>query len=128
MFTLLLQAVLISLKFCFHLYISSNIPISLRDLIIFSTSQFFNCSVLMFPLMLYFFLLSLHWGNLIGDILLLVSGIHILHFPHVGCWWFLDIKCLWVSLMCPVCILLSLTSYCLQLLWTLSHSSMHGLI
>ena len=33
-----------------------------------------------------------------------------------------------VNLVCPICILLSLTLYCLQLLYALSHSSMRGLI
>ena len=49
-----------------------------------------------------------------------------LWFPYVGCWLFLGIKCLLVSLVCPIPILLSLASYCLQLFWELSHSSMGG--
>ena len=42
-------------------------------------------------------------------------------FPHVVCWLFLDIKCLWVSLMCPIRILLSLTQCCILLLWHLEY-------
>ena len=49
-------------------------------------------------------------------------------FLHAGCWLFLDIKCLRVSLVCSISILLSLTSYCFQLLLAFSHSSMRGLI
>ena len=60
-------------------YISSNISVSLRNLIIFSTSQFFPSSVPMSPWILYFFLLSHYWGSLVGNILLLVFGFHMLH-------------------------------------------------
>ena len=45
-----------------------------------------------------------------------------------ACQLFLDIKCLWVNLVCPNRILLSLTLYCLQLLYALYHSSMCSLI
>ena len=45
-------------------------------------------------------------------------------FLHVTCWLFLDIKNPWVSLVCPIHILFSLTSYCLQLLLAFSHSLM----
>ena len=41
---------------------------------------------------------------------------------------FFDIKCLWASLLWPIWSLLISTSYCLQLLWVLSHSSMRGLM
>ena len=44
-----------------QVYISSNIPIPLRNLIIISTSQSFSSSVLMSPKILCFFLLSLHF-------------------------------------------------------------------
>ena len=58
-------------------------------------------------------------GNLVDDVLLSVSGFHMLHFRMlaVGCWLFLDIKCPGVSLVCLIRILLSLISYFLQLLW-----------
>ena len=49
---------LISTASC-HLYISSNFSISLRNLIIFTTSQSIPSSVLMSPWIFYFFLLSL---------------------------------------------------------------------
>ena len=49
-------------------------------------------------------------------------------FSHVGCWLFLDNKCLQVSLVCLIHILLSLISYYLQLVWPFSHSAMHGLM
>ena len=34
-----------------------------------------------------------------------------LWFPHISCWLFLDIECLWVSQVCPRHNLLSLTSF-----------------
>ena len=49
-------------------------------------------------------------------------------FLHVIGWLFFDIKCLWVSLVCPIHILLSLTLYCQQLFLALSHSSMFVLM
>ena len=67
-------------------------------------------------------------GILVGNVLLLVSGLHMLHFCKLVDVHFLNIKCPWVSLKCPIRILLNLTSYCLQLLYALSHSSMCGLI
>ena len=44
----------------FSFYISSNISVTLRNLIIFFTSQRFPSYVIMLPWILYFFLLSLH--------------------------------------------------------------------
>ena len=49
-------------------------------------------------------------------------------FQHVGCWLFLDIKCQEVSLVYPIRIFLSLTTYYIQLLWALSYSLMCGLM
>ena len=46
----------------------------------------------------------------------------------VGCQLFLNIKCPWDSLACQTWSLLSLISYCLQLLWALFHSSMCSLL
>ena len=89
-------------------YIFLYISVSFRNLITLSTSQFFPNSFPMSPWILYFFLLSFHWGNLIGNVLLLVFGFY-------GDGSFLDIRCPWVSLECQIRILLSLTSYCLQL-------------
>ena len=63
-----------------YIYISSNISVSLKNLIIFSTSQLFPSSVLMSPWILYFLLLFLYWGSLVGNVWLLVSCLHILHF------------------------------------------------
>ena len=77
---------------------------------------------------LYFFLLSLHWRQSWRKRFIVSLWFPYPLFPHVSCWLFLDIKCLWVSLVCPIHILLSLNSYCLELLLTLSHSSMCGLI
>ena len=59
---------------------SSYISVSIRNLIIFSTSQFFPSSVPMSPWILYFFLMSLHWGSLASNVLLLVFGFRMLHF------------------------------------------------
>ena len=61
-------------------YISSNIHISPKNLIIFYTSQLFLSSVLMSPWMLYFFYYPSNGVSLIGNILLLVCGFCILHF------------------------------------------------
>ena len=44
-------------------YISSNISVFLRNLNIFYTSQFFPSSAHMSPWILYYFLLSLHFGQ-----------------------------------------------------------------
>ena len=70
---------LMTIKHCFwhaglvsfsSFYISSNITVSLRNLIIFSTSQFFPSSVHMLPWILYFFLLSLSiGGSLVGNVI-----------------------------------------------------------
>ena len=82
-------------------------------------SQSFPSSILMSPWILCFFLLSLHCGQSCRQFF-------IVWFPHaaflhVGCWLFLDTNCLWVSLVCPICIILSLTLYCLfwhfRILW-----------
>ena len=63
-----------------HLYISPNIPVSLKNHIIFFTSQSFPSIVLMSTWIFCFLLLSLHWGSLVGNVLLLDSGFHMLHF------------------------------------------------
>ena len=55
-------------------YISSNIPIFLRNLIIFSTSQSFPSSVFMWSWILHSFLLSLHRGSLVPNVLLSFSS------------------------------------------------------
>ena len=100
----------------FSFYISSNISVS-------STSQFFPCSALKSPCILHFFLLSLHWGQSCRQCFIVsLCSPHSAFLQAGGCS-FLDIKCLWVSLICPVRVLLNFTSYCLQL----SHSSMYGL-
>ena len=117
---------LISSASC-HFYISSNIPISLRNLIIFSTSQSFVVMSLCHSGYC-FFLLSLHWGQSCRQFFIVRLWFPLAAFPHVGCWLFFDIKWPWVSLVCPIRILFSLTSYCLQLLWALSHSAMCGLM
>ena len=112
----------------FSFYISSNISVSLRNLIIFSTSQLFSSSNIMSHWILHFFLLSLHWRQSCRQCFIVSIWFPHAAFLQVGGGSFLDIRCLWVSLECPICILLSLTSYCLQLLYALSHSLMHGLI
>ena len=96
----------------YSIYISLNISVSFRNLVIFSTSQWFPSSALKSPWILNFFLLSLHWGQ--SCIQCFIISLWFLHatFLQVG-GSFLDIKCPWVSLECPICILLSLTSYCL---------------
>ena len=98
-------------------YISSNISIS----------QVFLSSTLMSPWILYFFLLSLHQGQPCRKCF--IVGVWSPHaaFLHVGGFSFFDIECAWVNLVCPIRILLSLTLYCLQLLYALSHSSMRDL-
>ena len=67
-----------------------------------------------------FFLLSFHQGQFCRQCFFRLF----VAFLHVGCWLFLHIICLSVSLVCPISILLNLTSYCLQLLCALSYSSM----
>ena len=73
-----------------------------------------------------FFMLFFHWGQSCWQSFIVWLSILHVAFPHVGCWLFLDIKCPWVSLVCPIRILLNLTSYCQQLLRALSHSSMYS--
>ena len=101
-----------------QVYISSNISTPLKNLIIFSTSQ---CPYVTLDIV---FLSAVPLLGQSYRQCFIVS----LCFLHVGCWLFLDINCLWVSLVCPIRILLSLTSYCLQLLWEFSHSLMCGLM
>ena len=74
-------------------------PISIRNLIIFSTSESFPSSVLMSPWILCFFLLSLHQGQ--SCIKCFIASLQFPHaaFLHVCCQLFHDIKCLWVSLV-----------------------------
>ena len=108
--------------------ISLNIPVSLWNLIIFSTSHFFPSSVLISPWILCFFLLSLYWRQSCRQCLYV--SICFLHaaFLQVGGGSILDIRCPCDSLEYPIRFLLSLTSYWLQLLYALSYSSMRGLI
>ena len=81
-----------------------------------TTSQSFP-SVLMSLWILCFFLFSLHWGQCCRQCFIVRFWFPHAAFSHVGCWLFLDIKYPWVSLECLIHILLSLTLYCLQLLW-----------
>ena len=48
---------------------------------------------------------------------------------HISTYWLLlDIGCPYVSLMCPIRSLLSLTLFYIQLFWVLFHSSIRGLL
>ena len=87
-----------------------------------------SSSVPVSPWILYFFLLSLHWGESCRQCFIVSIWFSHAVFLQVGGGSFLDIKCPWVSLVCPIRILLSWTSYYLQLLYELFHSSMRGLI
>ena len=61
------------LALCHH-YISSNVPLFLRNLLS-STSHSFPCSFLRSPWILCFFLLSLHWGQSCGQCFIaVISG------------------------------------------------------
>ena len=75
-----------------HHYISSNIPISLRNFIIFSTSQSFLSSVLISPWIFCFFLLFLHWPQTCRQYF--IVSLWFLHaaFSHISSWLFLDIN------------------------------------
>ena len=81
-----------------------------------------------FPPCHVFFLSSLHWRQSWRQWFMVILWFPHAAFIYVGCCLFLDIKCLWVNLVCPIWSIFSLTSYCLQLLWALSHSSIQGLI
>ena len=96
-------------------YISLNIFVSLRNFIIYSTSHLFPNIALMSPWILYFFLLSFHMEQSCRQCFIVSIWFPHAAFLQVGGGSFLDIKCLWVSLVCPICILLSLTSYFLQI-------------
>ena len=119
------KTLLLSCWFCqlSIIFIFILISISLRNLIIFSTLQSFPRIVFTSPWILYFFLLFHHWGHSLRQCLIVSKCFPHVAFMHFACWWFLDIKCQWTSLVCPIW-----TSYYLQLLWALSHSLMHGLM
>ena len=87
-----------------HLIISSNILISLRKLMIFSTSQSIPSSVLMSPGILCFFLLFLHCEQSCRQVLLLASGFHILHFCMLVAYYFSisNVKKYYCGLLCVV--------------------------
>ena len=93
----------------FSFYISSNIFVSLKNLIIFSTSQLFSSSVLMSPWILYFFLLALYWRQFCRQCFIVSLWFQHAAFLHVSCSFF-DIKCPWVNIVSPIRIPLSLTS------------------
>ena len=114
----------------YHPYISLNIPISPRNPITFSTSQSFLSSVFkkFYPGYCIFFLLSLHWGQSCRQCFIANLWFQHVAFPHVGGWLFHDIKYPWVNLVFPIRILISLTSYCLKMLWALTLSRMCGLM
>ena len=120
------HADLVSCALFFSFYISLNISVSLRNLIIFSASQLFYSSVLMSPQILYFFLLSIHWGQFCRQCFIVN-----LRFLHAGCCSFLDIKCPWVNLVCPIrclcspCIFLRLQLTSVALLLSLSRCCCH---
>ena len=64
-------------------FIFHHTSVSFRNLIVFSTSQFFPISIPLSPWILDLFLLSLHWGQFCRQflyVLLLVFGFHMLHF------------------------------------------------
>ena len=108
--------------------LSSLYFLSLRNLIIFSISHSFPSSVLKSPWILCFFLLSVHWGQTCRQCFIVNLWFPQAAFLHVGCYSFIDIKGQWINLVFPIHILLSLTSYCLQLLYAFSHSLMRGLM
>ena len=100
---------------------------SLRNLIIFSTSQSLSSSVFILLWIIYFFLVFLQWGHSLKHCLIVIVWFPHPAFLHVGWWSFLVIKCPSVSLVCPIQNLLNWIAHYLQLLWTHSHSSMCGL-
>ena len=112
----------------FSFYISSCISVSFRNLITFTTLKLFPSSVSMSPWILYFFLLSIHWGQFCRKFFIVSICFPHAAFLQAGGGSFLEIRCPWVSLECPIRILLNLISHCLQLLYALSHSSMRGYI
>ena len=79
-----------------QVYISSNIPIPLKNLIIFSTSQSFLSIVLMSHWILCFLLLFLHWGQSYKHSFLVSLWFPHAEFLYVGCSLFFDINFLWV--------------------------------
>ena len=107
------------LYFLKHLY-------SLRNLIIFSTICSQQCFYI--TLEIVFFSVFLALGNFCRQYMIVNIWFPYAALPHVGCWLFLDLKCPCVSLVCSIWSLLSLTSYCLQLMWELSHAKICGLM
>ena len=107
---------LLTFQLCGQRLLKANIPISLKNFIIFSTSQSFPSSVLMSPWILYLFLLFLHWGAVL-QVMFYCQALVSTCCISTCC-----------SLVCPIRILLSLNLYCLQLLWALAHPSIHGLM
>ena len=108
------------------IYSSSNISVSFKNFIIFSTSKSFSVELFFYRHVYYIFLMSFYRKHSSRQCYVFRVCFHMCML--IDCWSFLDIKCPWVSLVCPIRSLLSLTSYCLQLLWALSHSSMWGLM
>ena len=93
--------------------------ISLRNFIIFSTSQFFPIVIFILYLILYSFLVVPPLRQSSRQYFIVsVWFLHVV-FLHVGCWSFLALKYPWNSLVCPMQILLNSNSYCLQLLGAL---------
>ena len=105
-------------------FIFTQTSVSLRNLIILFTSQFFPSRLLW---IFYFFLLFFHLGQSCRQCFIVSIWLPHTAFLQVGGCPFFDIKCPWVSLLCPIRILLSLI-YCLQLFYALSHSLTSGLI
>ena len=126
-------------------YISSNISVSFRNLI-FSTSQLFPSSAFKSPWILYFLLLSLHWGQFCRQFLIVIEGIKF----FILCQKFLEYICyllsisfysimfnrlllLWFSLSKAYILLVNCVLICLGLLnlfssaflWCLRNSYFH---
>ena len=93
----------------FMYMILPNISISLRNLITLSTSQSLPINVFILHLILCYFLLSIHWMYSWRQYLIVSLWFLNVTFLHVDCWSFIDNKCPWVSLVCPIQSLLNLT-------------------
>ena len=100
----------------------------LKILIVSSTSQSFLSNVSIALWILYLFCFPSTGVTPQSNIPLSLSGFYMPHlYVYVGCWSFLDLKCPWFSLVCPIRSLLKLNRI-LPTTVVLSYFIMRGLM